>query len=323
MTWETPWALALLLPVWALVAQPWLTGINRLAVPGLVWGERRLSLRLLLAWVPRALTLVGLSLAVLALARPCYTHSDTVVESQGLDILLLLDTSGSMEQEDFSDGMRSASRLEAAKAVVGGFVDGRPHDRIGLVLFGEEAFTFVPLTLDHETLGTGLRSVQLGMAGGRATAIGTAIAVGSRRMEELDAPSKVMILLTDGQSNAGRFTPAEAAKMAAALDIRLYTVGVGSAQTRRGLFGWGGGDNGLDEASLQEVATLTGGRYFRATDTRTLEAIYDSIDQLEPSPAKVREVVEHEERYRDYLTPALALLVLQALLSATWLRRGP
>lgn len=321
--WDQPWALLLLLPVLALALQPHLTGAHRLKIPGFAWVKSRTTFRVLAAPLPALLQAAGLVGMVLALARPVESRTEVVVESPGLDILLVLDTSGSMEEEDFSAGMRAASRLEAAKAVIGGFIDGRPRDRLGLVLFGEEAFTFVPLTLDHETLKAGLATVQPGMAGGRATAIGSAIAVGAKRMDALDAPSKVMVLLTDGNNNAGRFSPKEAAQMAGALGVKVYTIGVGSGRRRRGLFGMGGGDSGPDEATLQEVAALTDAAYYRATDTQSLERIYQQIDALEPSPAKVREVVERAERYRRYLAPGLALLALAYLLRATWLRRGP
>lgn len=315
--WGQPWAFRLLPLVLLLPFQPLLTGQNRLAVAGAARARRGLRARL--AWLPDVLRLVGLVLLVVALARPRVTHRDEIVESNGLDILLAIDTSGSMRQEDFAVANRLVNRLEVAKGVVAEFVKERPHDRIGVVVFGEEAFTHVPLTLDHDTLLSVLDQVEIGVAGSRGTAVGTAIAVSSKRLQRLDAPEKIVVLLTDGRSNAGRLSPIEAAQAAGALGIKVYTIGVGAQGGRLGFFG----DDGIDEATLEQVAELTGARYFRATDTETLRQIYATIDELEPSPAKVKELVQHDELYRRALVPGLIALVLRTLLAATWLRRGP
>lgn len=321
--WGAPWAFVLLLPALAVPLAPRLTGRRRLTVSNLSQFRRERTLKVLLAPVPSVLQVLALVLMVFALARPRITHRETLVESQGLDILLALDVSGSMAADDFTvRGMR-VSRLDVAKGVVADFVQGRPNDRIGLVVFGEEAFTQVPLTLDTDALVDAVKRVELGIAGQRATAIGSAIAVSSKRLKELEAPSRVLILLTDGKSNAGRLEPQQAAQAAAALGIRIYTIGVG-----------GGGGRGvmdlllnqrsdLDERTLAEVAEITGGRYFRARDTETLMAVYETIDALETSPAEVREFVEHTELFRYPLVPGAVLFVLQLLLSSTWLRRWP
>lgn len=317
--WGSPWAFVLLVPVLLLPLQPRLTGVLRLTVPGPATHVAGWSLRRAVAWFPAALRVAGLVLVVLALARPRLSYERTVVTSDGLDIMLAIDTSGSMRAEDFTAGLRPVNRLQVAKAVMAEFVANRPHDRIGVVVFGEEAFTHVPLTLDHDTLQATLEAVQIGVAGEGATAVGSAIAVGSKRLKDLEAPSKILVLLTDGRSNAGRFTPQEAAQLAAALGVKVYTIGIG--QSRRTLFGML--DDGPDAATLQEVATITGARAFLASDARALQEVYATIDELEPSPAEVEEIVEHTELYRRFLVPGLVLLVLQALLSATWLRRLP
>ncbi|MEZ4239645.1 MAG: VWA domain-containing protein [Myxococcota bacterium] len=315
----SPWALLLLLPVLALPLQRWLTGTNRLAVADLAAVKGRLTLRLLLAWVPGLLQVLGLGLCVVALARPQVVRRETWVESEGLDIVLALDTSGSMRADDIGRGVRARSRLEVAKDVMADFVEMRPNDRIGVVVFGEEAFTQVPLTLDHQTLEDMLGQVEIGVAGAQGTAIGTAIAVSAKRLKDLDAVSRIVILLTDGRSNAGRVAPMEAAQAAAALGIKVYTVGVG-AQTR-GFFGSLG--DGLDEDGLKRIAAATGGQFFRATDSDNLKRIYETINELEPSPAEVQQLVDRQEKFRWFAVPGLALLALQVLLSATWLRRGP
>ena len=316
----TPWAFLLLVPVLLLPVQRYVTGRNGLAIPSLQERKRRLSPRLLVAWLPGVLQVLGLCLVVVALARPRVTHRDVMVESEGLDIVLAVDTSGSMRAEDFSLGMQPVNRLQVAKGVMSKFIQGRPNDRIGVVVFGEEAFTHVPLTLDHDTLLDIMDQVTIGVAGAQGTAIGSAIAISAKRLKDLEAPDRLIIMLTDGRNNAGRIGPLEAAQAAAALDITVYTIGVG-AQQRPTPFGVM--RDGLDEDGLTRIAEITGGQYFRATDADSLENIYATIDELEPSPAEVTQLVSHEERYRDYLIPGVALLALQVLLAGTWLRRGP
>jgi Ca-activated chloride channel family protein len=309
----------LLVPVLLLPFQPRVTGVLRIAVPGPSAHVARTSVRRGVAWMPSALRIVGLCLVVVALARPRLSYERTVVTSEGLDIMLAVDTSGSMRAEDMTSGLRTVNRLQVAKAVMSEFVASRTHDRIGVVVFGEEAFTHVPLTLDHDTLQATLEAVQIGVAGEGATAVGSAIAVGAKRLKDLEAPSKILVLLTDGRSNAGRFTPQEAAQLATALGVKVYTIGIGGG--RRSLFGML--DDGPDAATLEEVAAITGGRAFLASDVKALQEVYATIDELEPSPAEVEEIAEHTELFRRFLVPGLAFLVLQALLSATWLRRLP
>ncbi len=316
----SPWALLLLIPVLLLPLQARLTGRNRLAVSRLDALDRRLTLRMVLSPLPSALRLLGLVLLVIALARPRLTRTDVMVESEGLDIMLAVDTSGSMEERDLNIGRVAKDRLSVAKGVMDDFIGGRPHDRIGVVAFGEDAFTFVPLTLDHVSLREVLRGLQIGVAGAQGTAVGSALAVASKRLKDLEAPSRVLILLTDGRNNAGRIQPQQAAEAAAALDIKIYTVGVGAHRTGLSrIFG----SEGLDEEGLKAIAAATGGRYFRATDSKSLRKIYDTIDELEPSPAEVRQLIEHEERYRRFAIPGFLALILHLLLGHTWLRRGP
>jgi len=313
--WASPWAFLLLIPVLLLPLQGRLTGRNRLAVAKVDALKTRYTLRLMLAWLPRALQMAGLVLLIIALARPRLTKRQQMVESEGLDIMLAVDTSGSMEQND----LRAGNRLEVAKKVMARFIEGRPHDRIGVVPFGEEAFTHVPLTLDHDTLLQALNNIEIGMAGARGTAVGSAIAVSAKRLKDLEAPDRIIILLTDGRNNAGRVSPLEAAQAAAALDITVYTVGIGTK--RRGFFASIG--DGLDEQSLTRIAEATGGRFFLGKSSDSLEQIYATIDELEPSPAEVRDLVRHEERFRGWLWPGIALLFSQLFLGMTWLRRGP
>ena len=317
-----PWVLLLLVPALVL---PWLQRSPRLAYSSLGSLKDGVSLRLLLAPLPTLLQMLGLVCLVVALARPWKVDRERVVEREGIDILLVLDTSGSMEATDYTINGREATRLAAAKEVIARFVEGRPDDRIGLVVFGEEAFTQVPLTSDQRAMGLFLTQVDIGMAGQRATAIGDAIAVAGKRLKDLDAPSKVAILLTDGRSNAGQVDPLIAAEAARALGIKIYTIGIGGTGGGGGLLGMlgGGRSSDLDEATLKAIAETTEARYFRADDTKTLEKVYATIDELEKSTAEVSEFVHQEERYAPWLMAGLVMLVLQQLLGQTWLRRLP
>jgi len=315
-------------PLWLLALPlclaPLLRRRGRAPVASLAALVDRWTLRLLLAPLPELLLSAALVCMVLALARPQEISRTRTVNREGVDILLVLDTSGSMEAEDFQLEGRRVNRLEAAKHTIARFAEGRPDDRVGLVVFGEEAFTQIPLTTDHRALPGFLRQVQLGMAGERGTAIGDAIAVASQRLKALTAPEKIMILLTDGRSNAGQVAPLAAAEAAAALGVRVYTIGVGGGGGGRGILGmFGGGGSDLDERTLRAIAERTGARYFRADDTDALREVYATIDALEKSPAEVEEVVNAEERHHPFTFAALCLLGLSLLLSETALRRLP
>ena len=280
---------------------------------------RKRSLRVALAWLPRSIELLAIAGAIVAMARPQLVNTERVVRSEGIDIVLALDVSGSMEAMDFAISGRPVDRLTVAKRAVADFVKGRPHDRLGLVVFGEEAFTQVPLTLDHDALLNFLDRVEIGMAGANRTAIGEALAIAGRRLGSVDAPSRVLVLLTDGQSNAGTITPNQAAEALEALDITLYTVGVGG-EGGRGLFRR---TEEVDEATLTEIAELTGGRYFRARDTEGLERVYATIDRLEKSTAEVEELTSRVELFHRFLWPSLVALLFSWGLSESYLRRLP
>ena len=288
---------------------------------GLAGGGR--SWRSALSPLPGVLEILGMVALVLALARPQKINREVMVETEGIDIVLALDVSGSMEALDFRAGGRKLSRLAVAKRVVADFVEGRPHDRIGLVVFGEEAFTQVPLTQDQAALLSFLDSIQIGMAGANRTAIGQAVAVSARQLAALEAPGKVVILLTDGSNNVVPLDPLKAASAAQALGVRIYTIGVGSeGGASRGFFSMGRTEE-VDMETLQAIAEATGGQSFRATDTRALLQIYDTIDEMETTTAEVAELVHREELFRLALVPGVFLLALQLLLGQTDLRRLP
>ncbi len=318
LEWASPmWFLAL--PV--VVLAPWLAGRPRLAFSSLEAIRTPTSLRALAARALPLLASAGLACLVVAMARPQEVDRERIRETEGIDIVLALDTSQSMEQLDYRLGGRDASRLEVAKEVIARFVGDRPDDRIGLVVFGEEALTQVPLTLDHDAMQQFLDRVQIGMVGGRATAVGDGLAIGLQRLEELEGDSRILILLTDGSNNAGQIKPLEAAEAAKALGIKVYTIGVGSAGGGGGFFGMRRSD--LDERSLQAIAKTTEGRYFRAGDAETLAEVYEIINGLEVSTAEVKELVHREERFHRWLFAGLGLLLLNLLLGETALRRLP
>ena len=319
--WASPWWF-LALPV--ALAAPWLAGRPAVAFSALSLLEVRRTLRLSVAWLPSLLSSIGLALLVVALARPQLIDRERVIETEGLDIFVVLDTSGSMEIEDYTFRGSRASRLYVAREVIADFVEGRPDDRVGLVVFGEEALAAMPLTLDHSGMAAYVLQIPIGMAGRRATVVGDAIAIASQRLAELEAASRVMILVTDGRSNAGQIAPLEAAAAAAALDIRIYTIGIGAAGESGGLLGmFSSRGSDLDEATLTAIAEQTGGRYFRAESTRALRQVYQTIDALEKTPAESVVYVHTEERFAPWLLSGLALLLLSVLLSETWLRRLP
>lgn len=321
ITWAWPWAFVLWIPVLLLPWQPRWTGRARLRVPGPQIYDGGRSLRQRLSSLPLLLRMAGLALLVVALARPQEIRRSTVRTSEGIDIILALDTSGSMRAEDLSAGATRLNRLQVAKAVMDRFIEGRPHDRIGMVVFGEEAFTHVPLTLDHTTLRDVLRMVSIGAAGESRTAIGSAIAVGARRLKDIEATERVLILLTDGQNNAGRLSPLEAAELAAAVGVRVYTIGVGPTRSRRSLFGFS--EDAVDADNLTQVAEVTGGRFLHASDASSLERVFDAIDRLEPSPGETEDLVERDERFHAWAGWGAGLLALELLLSLTLLRRSP
>ncbi|MDP6933262.1 MAG: VWA domain-containing protein, partial [Myxococcota bacterium] len=314
--WFAALPLALLLP--------WLGRSPRMGFSSIRGVQAQPTLRTRLAHLPRILLSLSLGLLVIALARPQEVDRQRVVETDGIDIMLVLDTSGSMEHEDFTLANRRATRLAVAREVLARFVRGRPDDRMGLVVFGEEAFTQVPLTLDHDAMVNFLGQVRIGMAGKRATAIGEALAIAGQRLSRLDAETRVLVLLTDGRNNAGQLAPMQAAEALAALGIRVYTVGVGSSRGGGGLLGlMTGGDRELDEKTLKAIAAITDGAYFRADDTEGLLKVYATIDELETTTAESKEFVHRHELFGTWLSWALVLLLLQWILGETWLRRLP
>ncbi len=270
--------------------------------------------------VPFALRVLAIAMLSIALARPQLTNRWQSESTEGIDIMMALDISGTMLAEDLKP-----NRLEAAKQVGSEFIIARPNDQIGLVVFAGESFTQCPLTTDHAALVNLFQSVQFGMIDD-GTAIGLGLANCVNRMKDSKTKSKVIILLTDGSNNAGDIDPLTAAEIAKTFGIRVYAVGVGSygqtrvpVQTPMGMQ-YVTMDSQFDETTLRNIASTTGGAYFRATDNNSLRNIYEQIDQLEKTKLRVREYSKRTENFMPYLLAALMLLIAEILIRYFGLR---
>lgn len=272
------------------------------------------SLRVWMIHVPFVLRVAVIISLSLALARPQLSNRWQSESTEGIDIMMALDISGTMLGEDLKP-----NRLEAAKAVATEFVLSRPNDQIGLVVFAGESFTQCPLTTDHAVLVNLFQSVKFGMIED-GTAIGLGLANAVNRMKDSTTKSKVVILLTDGSNNRGEIDPQTAAEIAKTFNIRVYAIGVGSysqevrvpIQTPYGVQ-YGTMNSEFDETTLRNIAHMTGGEYFRATDNNSLRSIYQQIDQLEKTKIRVREYSKRTEYFMPFLVAALLCLLLEVL----------
>jgi Ca-activated chloride channel family protein len=275
------------------------------------------------------LPILACALMIAGLARPQRAHSRTEVTANGIDIVLGLDVSGSMQALDFKIDQQRVSRIEVVKSVVSKFIDERPDDRIGLIAFAGAAYLVSPITLDHDWLQQNLERVSIG-AVDDGTAIGSAIAACVNRLRLTPAKSKVVILLTDGVNNTGKISPLAAAEAAKAMGIKIYTVGVGVHGNAPIPIRDAAGNTRLitvkvdvDEKTLQAVADETGGKFYRATDTDSLQKIYEQINRFEKTAQTVQKFERTEELYPWALIPSLAILGLGLSLQQTWARRLP
>ena len=322
---------------------PWFL-ILFLIIPYLVWKRKEQitisysSLEILqniraiqvgfLSTIPLILRLFAISLFIMALARPQEGYKRTEILSTGVDIMLALDTSGSMQALDFIKNEKRDTRLAMVKDVVSKFIKNRTNDRMGMVVFGSEAYTQCPLTLDQNILQSFLSKLDIGMAGD-STAIGSAVGIAVKRLKDLKSDSKLIILLTDGRNNAGNLAPLQAAKTAKAFGIKIHTIGVGTRGKApflvNSIFGqrYVYQEVDIDEGTLKEISKITGGQYFRATDLESLKSIYKQIDQMEKSEVKVFDHSEYTELFHYFLIPAILLLLLEIILSNSILRRIP
>ncbi len=261
-------------------------------------------------------------LLIIALARPQLGTSTAEVEASGIDILLAVDISSSMEAMDFKLKGQTANRLEVVKSVVADFIEARPNDRIGLVAFAEKPYMVSPLTLDHNWLKKRLESISIGMITD-GTAIGSAIGSGINRLRDQDSKSRILILLTDGINNAGKITPMLAAEAAKTFKIKVYTVGAGTKGyallPMTDMFGQKRlvrAKVNIDEDTLQQVAELTGAKYFRATDTDSLEKVYQEINTMETTTRKIQKFESYRELFWYFVTLALICMTISSILDA-------
>ncbi|MBQ0056395.1 MAG: VWA domain-containing protein [Bacteroidales bacterium] len=270
-----------------------------------------------------ALLLGAFAMAIVVMARPQSSDNWSQSSTEGIDIVLTLDVSYSMQTQDFKP-----NRLEAAKEVASNFVAGRPNDNIGMVIFGKESYTLCPMTSDHAVLANMIHSVDFDLVDGTMTAIGNGLVTGLNRIRHGEAKSKVVILLTDGSNNAGDVSPNDAASVAQSLGIRVYTIGVGTDKefemtTGYDMFGRAIKQTvkpDLDEDLLRNMARSTGGRYFRATTKAKLSDIFEEIDQMEKTKMSVREFSRREEEFLPFAIAAIIMLLLHVLLRHTVLR---
>lgn len=286
------------------------------------------SLRQVFQWIPILLKVLAFSFLVFALAEPHESETLTETDSEGIDIVLALDTSESMYAHDFKVNGERVDRLTVIKNVVKDFVKERPFDRIGLVVFGDQAFTQCPLTLDHDVLVNYLDLIQIGMVG-RSTAIGNSIATAIKRLKNSKAESKIIVLLTDGENTAGEITPIKASEVAKELGIKIYTIGVGKDGEvpipRQTFFGkrFVNVLMPLDEKTLKDISKLTDGLYFRAENTEGLKEIYSKIDELEKTKVTVNQYKETTEHFQSFALLSLICFLLSYLLERTVFKRIP
>lgn len=327
VTFAYPWILNLLIVIPVMAGWYFWKGIKR--QPSVKYSSLGFlkgfspTIKERLRHLPFVLRLLAVALFIVALARPQTFSSGEDIYTEGIDIAMVLDISGSMLAEDLKP-----NRLEAAKEVIDNFIKGRTSDRIGLVVFARDAFTQCPLTVDYPVLRKLLKQIKSGMIED-GTAIGNAIANGVNRLKDSDAKSKIIILLTDGVNNAGEVDPVSAAEIAKTFGIRIYTIGVGTrgnapfpVQTPFGIR-YQMAPVEIDEAVLQKIAGITDGQYFRATDNRTLEDIYNKIDKLEKSRVEVTSYRNAKELFYGWIGGGLILLFLEISLSRTVLRKIP
>jgi Ca-activated chloride channel family protein len=277
-----------------------------------------------------ALRWLALALFIVALAQPRLTRSETRVTASGVDIVVALDMSGSMISEDFQVHGQRVNRFNMARAVLKGFIDKRPNDRIGLVVFATQPFIATPLTLDHDFLQENLERLKIGDIDENRTAIGSALGTAVNRLREVKSKSKIVILMTDGQNNSGNIAPLTAAEAAKALGVKVYTIGIGL----RGMapmpvfFAGRRVDTrmlpvDIDEDTLKKIADGTQGKYYRADNSEHFQAIYAEIDKLEKTEKDVRKFSQHRELFAWAITPGFGLLLLELLLRHTFWRRLP
>jgi len=332
VTFAHPWFLPLLL---LLPLMAWLKG-KRGQPPAFLYSSVQLVRAVLNVSRSRSgaflatLRWLALALFIVALAQPRLSKSQTQVRASGVDIVAALDLSGSMASEDFEVGNGRLSRLDMARAVLKSFIDKRPNDRIGLVVFASQAYIAAPPTLDHDFLLQHLERLELGTIDPNRTAIGSGLSIALNRLRELKSKSRIVILMTDGQNNSGKIAPLTVAEAAQALGTKVYTIGVGmqgmAPMPARDIFGrkvYSMQPVDIDEDTLKKIAAITGGKYYRADNTAKFQAIYAEIDKLEKSEAEIKKFTQFRELFPWFVSPGLGLVLIELVLRHTLLRRLP
>lgn len=319
-TWKNPLFLYLIIGVLVLFLLRWILmyRVSQKLPVALTKKELKFSPVTFLALLPELLMMIVLTLVFVALARPQKSNEKVEQWTEGIDIMIALDISVSMQMEDFTP-----NRLEAAKRVAEQFISGRKQDRIGLVVFSGDAFSLAPLTTDYELLKSYLKDVTFEMIESRGTAIGSAMAVVTNRMRESDSKSKVCILLSDGDNTAGNIDPITAAELASAYGIKIYSIIVGKeGRVPMGKDFFGRPmmyENTIDETTLRKMADIGGGEFFRATDNRALAQVFARIDQYEKAEIKETRFKNTSDYYFIYLYWAAAFFLLWLLLKSTFI----
>jgi Ca-activated chloride channel family protein len=332
MTFAYPYVLLLLL---ALPVVAWLKG-QRGKKAAFVYSSVQLvspeykSTRATAGGLLAALRWLALAVLIVALAQPRLTETQTSVSASGVDIMVAADLSGSMAAEDFQLSGKQVSRVVILKDVLRKFIRKRTSDRIGMVAFAARAYVAAPMTLDHDFLQQNLDRLEQGTIKEDGTAIGSALTVCLNRLKELQSKSKIVILMTDGQNNAGKIAPLMAAEAAQALGIKVYTIGIGTRglapMPARDIFGRMGYQQvpvDIDEDTLKKIAEKTNGKYYRADNTEKFREIYDEIDRLEKTEVNVKKFSRHTELAHWVMLAGLAVLITELVLANTLLRRLP
>jgi Ca-activated chloride channel family protein len=321
MKFENPYLLILLLLIPLLL---WWRGRRRPTVnfpDGQLLKNMPVTLAVRIQPLLPALYALGLACLVFAMARPQRGMQESRVNTEGVDIVLLLDLSTSMDTPDFAKNGRRMTRIDSAKEVISDFIQKRKDDRVGMVAFSALPYSVAPLTLDHRWLVQRMDGLRTGMLED-GTAIGDAIASAVNRLRDSEAKSRIVILVTDGENNRGELTPENAAQAAAALGIKIYTIGIGGGlPVRQGLFSRG--PEQIDTTILEQVAEISKARFFRARDLQKLEDVYEEIDQLEKTKIEMQQFTRYEETAQSWLLAAVLFLTLEKLLSLTRCGRLP
>lgn len=268
----------------------------------------------------------GLACGIIALARPQKVISYDEVKTEGIAICVAVDVSLSMLIEDYYAGSRNINRLTAAKRVLVDFIKGRPNDRIGIVAFAGAPYTPCPPTLDHEWLLNNMERIQTGIMED-GTAIGSGIAAAARRLDKQQIKSKVLVLITDGANNSGKLSPMDAARLAVTLGVRIYTIGVGTPGMHLipmpGRPPINSGRDEFDEKSLREIASIGGGKFFKAQDSATLQSVFSAVNDLEKTQIEKRVIIQRHDFFQIFLTIAASLTALHLLWKTTAARTAP